>query len=140
MKKNTQNGFSLVELLLVVTIIGIIAAIGIPSLQKGIKSAENTATYANLRVMSSTQLMHFTQNNRFARLSELNTMQNGGFGATTPTGLTKGRFTYEMTPLAPTDAELKDGYTIIATGRSESASVPYVFRLTQTGEIVQVTP
>jgi len=140
MKKNTQSGFSLIEVMLVMVIIGIIGAIGIPSLQKGIKSAENTATFANLRVMSSTQIMHLTQNNRFARLSELNTMQSGGFGVSTPTGLKKGRFTYEMTPLAPSDVELKDGYTITATGVSDVTAVPYVFRLTQTGEIVQVTP
>ena len=140
MKKNTQNGFSLVELLLVVTIIGIIAAIGVPSLQKGIKSAENTSTYATLRVMSSTQLMYFTQNNRFANLTELNAMQKGGFGTPTATGLTKGRFTFQMTPLAPTPAELKDGYMITASGRSDVSEIPYVFRVTQTGVIVQVTP
>jgi type IV pilus assembly protein PilE len=140
MKKNTQSGFSLIELLLVVTIIGIIAALGVPSLQKGIRAADNGAAFAQMRVLSSAQLSYFSQNNRFARLNELNSIQAGGFGDTTATSLTKGRFVYEMSPLTPTDAQLRASYTIIASGTNGVSGTPYVFQVTQTGEIVQITP
>src|SRR5689334_3336903 len=98
MKKNTQSGFSLIELLLVVTIIGIIAALGVPSLQKGIKAADNRAALAQMRTLSSAQIAYFSQRGRFGRLAELNAIQGGAFGTGT-TSLTKGRFVYEMSPL-----------------------------------------
>lgn len=139
MKKNTQSGFSLIELLLVVTIIGIIATIGIPSLQRGISAADNGAAFAQLRVISSAQVSYFVQNGRFARLNELNAIQSNGFGVNTPTGIVKGRFTYEMSPLNPTDDELKNGYTVLANG-PVSSGVQYSFRVTQTGEVIQLTP
>lgn len=136
MTNNQQSGFSLIELLLVVTIIGIIAAIGIPSFQKGIRAADNGAAFAQMRVMASGQLSYFSQNSRFARLTELSAGQSGGFGEVRGSALVKGRFVYEMSPLNPTDEELRQGYVITASGTNGTDGTPTVWRMTQTGEIV----
>ena len=140
MKKNTQSGFSLIELLLVVAIVGIIAALGVPSFQRGIRAADNGAAFATLRTMSSTQISYLSQNGRFARLSELSATQQNAFGTLSGNSLTRGRFVYEMSPLNPSDEELKDGYTIIASGTNGVIGTPYIFRVNQSGEIVQVSP
>lgn len=140
MKNNAQSGFSLIELLCVVVIVGIIAAIGIPSFQKGVRAADNGATFASMRSMSSTQISFFAQNNRFARLDELNALHGNGLGTISGDTLVRGRFIFEMSPLTPTDVELQSGYTINATGSNGVGGTPYVFRLTQTGEITQITP
>lgn len=140
MKKKSQDGFSLIELLIVVTIIGVIAALGVPSLQKGIRAADNGSAFATLRSMSSTELSYYSQNSRFARLSELDALHPGAFGSLGSNTITKGRFVFEMSPMSPTDAELKEGYTIIASGTVGTGDIPYVFRVNQSGEIVQVTP
>jgi prepilin-type N-terminal cleavage/methylation domain-containing protein len=142
MKKNNQSGFSLIELLLVVTIIGVISAIGVPSLRKGIKAADNGSTFATMRTMATTQVGYYSSNGRFARLSELNNiLQSLGSPSGSPSGtsFTRGRFLLEMSPMTPTDAQLKIGYIITATGPSDGGT-PYVFKVSQTGEIVQITP
>lgn len=140
MKKNSQSGFSLIELLLVVTIIGIIAALGVPSLQRGIRAADNGAAFANLRTMSSVQVSFYSQNGRFANLTELNNAHNKAFGTLSGDSLTRGRFVYEMSPLTPTNDQLKAGYTIVASGTNGVVGTPFVYRLNHTGEIVQVSP
>ena len=142
MKKNTQSGFSLIELLLVVTIIGIIAALGVPSFQRGIRSADNGAAFANLRTMSAVQVSFYSQKGRFANLSELNTWHNNGFGTLSDSGtsITRGRFIYEMSPLTPDNDQLKSEYTIIASGTNGVVGTPYIFRVNQAGAIIQVSP
>lgn len=141
MKKNTQSGFSLIELLCVVTIIGIIAALGVPSFQRGIRSADNGAAFATLRTMSAVQINFYSQNGRFANLSELNAMHNNGFGALSGgTSITRGRFVYEMSPLTPDNDQLKSEYTIVASGTNGVQGSPYVFRVNQSGYIESVLP
>jgi prepilin-type N-terminal cleavage/methylation domain-containing protein len=136
---SNQKGFSLIELLLVVVIIGIISALAVPALQKGIRAAENGTTFATLRSVSSTQVQFFSQNNRFGTLPELQTMMGNGMGVTTGDRVVRGRYIFEMTPVTPTPAELADGYTISAV-RSVSDDVVYRYELDQTGRITQILP
>jgi len=138
MKVQENAGFSLVELLLVVAIVGIIAALAVPALQKGIRSAENGTTFATMRTISSTQVSFFSQNNRFGRLTELQQMLSNGLGTTTGDKVIRGAYTFEMNPATPDDTELSKEYTITAT--RSGADTIYKYELTHTGEIVQILP
>lgn len=139
MKVRDNAGFSLIELLCVCAIVGIIAAMAVPALQKGMRAAENGTTFATMRTISSTQVSFFTQNNRFGRLTELQPILSNGLGTTAGDKVIRGAFTYEMNPVAPTDTELTREYTITAT-RSVSGDTIYKYELTHTGEIVQILP
>jgi prepilin-type N-terminal cleavage/methylation domain-containing protein len=141
MKESKEEGFSLVELLCVVVIIGIIAAIAIPALRKGVHAAENGATFGALRTIASTEISFFSVNERFGRLDELNSQMNGALGASVGANqIVKNGFVYEMLPGSPTDAELHQAYTVTATRAVTTDTTIYKWELTQTGEIVQILP
>ncbi len=139
MRKEKERGFSLIELLLVVVIIGVVAALAVPAYQRATKAAENGAVFSTLRVIASTQVTFFSQNSRFGRLAEINQVVGNGLGVNTPDRMIRGTFLFEMTPVVPTDAELKSEYVITAT-RNIPGEPMIQYELTQTGEIKQIRP
>lgn len=140
MRNKGESGFSIIELLLVCVVIGVIAAIAVPHLQKAIRAAENGNTFSMMRTLSSTQVNFYSLNSRFGRLNEINNILSSSIGTQIGNDIVRGKFTFSMSPAVPTDAELRNGYTVTATRSVLNEGVTYVYEVTQAGEIRQVLP
>ncbi len=71
-KIQTRNGFSLIELLVVVAIILVLAGVAIPRMKEAILSSHHTAAVQTIRTIHATQAQYYGQFQRFAKdLGEL---------------------------------------------------------------------
>jgi prepilin-type N-terminal cleavage/methylation domain-containing protein len=139
MSKN-QNGFSILELLLVCVVIGIVALVATPHLQKGIRSSEGSNTFAALRSVGSTELSYYSQNGRYARITEINNLSPDSIGTTSGNDVLRGKFTISMVPAVPTDAELKSGYAMTAVRDVPGEDEKYIYEITHSGDLRQILP
>ena len=65
MKRHTERGFTLVEIMIVVAIIALLAAIAIPNVLRGRATANESAAIGNLRALVSSQEMYRSVNNSY---------------------------------------------------------------------------
>ena len=70
---STQKGFSLIELLIVVTILGIIAALAVTYLQQARNATQSASAVSSMRTINAAQSAYRASNGRFGTLSELGT-------------------------------------------------------------------
>ena len=135
-----QRGFSLIELLIVVAIIGIVSAIAIPSLVGARAAAQEAAAVACLRTIHSSETTMKLSLGRYARMSELNQFHDGTLGIMAGPTLKRQGYTFQTIPTSPSDAQLKDSFRIAATGLGPDGVTPFIFLVDESGIISQLSP
>lgn len=67
----SQRGFSLIELLIVVAVIGIIAAIAVPNFINSRQAAHNASAFSSLRLIHTAQIAYRMRNTQYGDLTAL---------------------------------------------------------------------
>ncbi|HYX41332.1 MAG TPA: prepilin-type N-terminal cleavage/methylation domain-containing protein [Pyrinomonadaceae bacterium] len=116
--RRNARGFSLIELMIVIAIIGILIGVGIPAWRSSVTRANETATIQNLRTIATEERNYYMGHSNYGTFDQL--IEAGGLDKT---------FTGET----PT----RDGYTFTLKITAKSGNQPASFSVNADPQVAE---
>jgi prepilin-type N-terminal cleavage/methylation domain-containing protein len=111
-KTNSKSGFTLVEIMIVVAIIGLLAAIAIPNFVKARGTAQKNACINNLRQVDGAKEQWALENKKSAGTAVVDAEVNGYIKGGAPTCPGGGAYTYNAVDSNPTCSLSGSGHAL----------------------------
>ncbi len=132
LNQSNQKGFSLIELILVVVIVGLLATIAVPSFMRARDAAEKASAVSLLRTLHTAEARFKFHNGRYGQLDEINKEASNSLGKMEKDVLTRGNYKYYLSPT--TKAALENNFSILAVKYDGKNAVKALY-LTEDGII-----
>ncbi len=107
-----QKGMTLMELMIAVAIVGVLAAIALPSYQNSIRKSKRADATTTVSKVAAEQEKFYMQNNKYGTTAQIATKMNG----TNVISTQSDHYT-----VAITSADVTKDYTITATAKGNQA-------------------
>jgi prepilin-type N-terminal cleavage/methylation domain-containing protein len=120
----TERGFSLIEMMVVLVIVGVISALAIPGLRRARQNANAGSAIQTLRMITTAQHLYERKSKKYGTLADL--APEGTIDTNVAMGY-KSDYNFVLTLLPDSAGRPDMSFTCTATPASEAAKRPHFF-------------